>query len=66
MSALPAATLAVRPLARRLDTRTAALGGAALLAGGLVALAMLPRISNLLVALALAFCGAGLGLAVLR
>ena len=64
VSALPAATLAVRPLARRLDTRTAALGGAALLAGGLVALAMLPRISNLLVALALAFCGAGLGLAV--
>jgi predicted MFS family arabinose efflux permease len=64
VSALPAATLAVRPLARRLETRTAALGGAALLAGGLVALALLPRISNVLVALALAFCGAGLGLAV--
>ncbi|HEU0304583.1 MAG TPA: MFS transporter [Gaiellaceae bacterium] len=64
VSALPAATLAVRPLARRLDARTAALGGAALLAGGLVALALLPRISNALVALALAFCGAGLGLAV--
>ena len=64
VSALPAATLAVRPLARRLDPRTAALGGAALLAGGLVALALLPRISNVLVALALAFCGAGLGLAV--
>lgn len=64
VSALPAATLAVRPLVRQLDTRTAALGGAALLAGGLVALALLPRISNLLVALALAFCGAGLGLAV--
>jgi predicted MFS family arabinose efflux permease len=64
VSALPAATLAVRPLAARLDTRTAALGGAALLAGGLVALALLPRISNVLVALALAFCGAGLGLAV--
>ncbi len=64
VSALPAATLAVRPLARQLDTRTAALGGAALLAGGLVALALLPRISNVLVALALAFCGAGLGLAV--
>jgi hypothetical protein len=64
VSALPAATLAVRPLAARLDARTAALGGAALLAGGLVALALLPRISNVLVALALAFCGAGLGLAV--
>jgi MFS family permease len=64
VSALPAATLAVRPLGRRLERRTAALGGAALLAGGLVSLALLPRISNLLVALALAFCGAGLGLAV--
>jgi predicted MFS family arabinose efflux permease len=64
VSALPAATLAVRPLSRRLDARTAALGGAALLAGGLVALALLPRISNVLVALALAFCGAGLGLAI--
>jgi predicted MFS family arabinose efflux permease len=64
VSALPAATLAVRPLARRLDPRTAALGGAALLAGGLVALALLPGISNVLVALALGFCGAGLGLAV--
>ena len=64
VSALPAATLAVRPLARRLDARTAALGGAVLLAGGLVSLAVLPRISNVLVALALAFCGAGLGLAV--
>ncbi len=64
VSALPAATLAVRPLARGLETRTAALGGAALLAGGLVALALLPRISNVLVAIALAFCGAGLGLAV--
>ncbi len=64
VSALPAAALAVRPLERRLDGRTAALGGAALLAGGLVSLALLPRISNLLVALALAFCGAGLGLAV--
>ena len=64
VSALPAATLAVRPLSGRLDPRTAALGGAALLAGGLVALALLPRISNVLVAIALAFCGAGLGLAV--
>jgi MFS family permease len=64
VSALPLATLAVRPLASWLDVRTAALGGAGLLAGGLVALALLPRISNLLVAVALAFCGAGLGLAV--
>ena len=64
VSALPAATLAVRPLRARLPTRTASIGGALLLAGGLVALALLPRISELLVAAALAFCGAGLGLAV--
>jgi hypothetical protein len=38
--------------------------GALLLAGGLVALALLPTISNTLVAISLAFCGLGLGLAV--
>ena len=64
VTALPAAVLAVKPLAARLSTRTGAMGGSALLAGGLVALALLPRVSNGLVALALAFCGAGLGLAV--
>ncbi len=64
VSALPLAVLAVRPLAKALPVRTAAMGGAGLLAGGLVALALLPRISDALVALALAFCGAGLGLAV--
>jgi predicted MFS family arabinose efflux permease len=64
VSALPAATLAVRPLRARLETREASIGGALLLAGGLIALALLPRISELLVAVALAFCGAGLGLAV--
>ena len=35
-----------------------------LLAAGLLALALLPRVSNLLVAVALAFCGLGIGLAV--
>jgi MFS family permease len=64
VSALPAATLAVRPLTAALPASTAAVGGSLLLTGGLVALALLPRISELLVALALAFCGAGLGLAV--
>jgi MFS family permease len=64
VSALPAATLAVRPLTAALSQRLAVGGGALLLAAGLVALALLPRISNGLVALALAFCGAGLGLAV--
>jgi hypothetical protein len=52
VSALPAATFAVRPLHARLPARTAAIGGALLLAGGLVALALLPRISELLVAVA--------------
>ena len=64
VSALPIATLAVRPLAHRLDQRTAVWGGAVLLALGLVCLALLPRVSNVLVALSLAFCGAGIGLAV--
>ncbi|HKP17124.1 MAG TPA: hypothetical protein VJT84_01515, partial [Gaiellaceae bacterium] len=35
-----------------------------LLAAGLAALALLPRVSNVLVAVSLAFCGAGIGLAV--
>ena len=39
-------------------------GGVLLLAAGLLALALLPRVSNLLVAVALAFCGLGIGLAV--
>jgi predicted MFS family arabinose efflux permease len=64
VSALPAATLAVRPLAKRVALRTAICGGAALLALGLVALALLPSSSVAYVALALGFCGAGLGLAV--
>jgi predicted MFS family arabinose efflux permease len=64
VSALPVAALAARPLAAALTTRTAAAGGALLLAAGLVALALLPRVSSLLVAIALVFCGVGLGLAV--
>ncbi len=64
VSALPAATLAVRPLAGALEPWLAVVGGAALLAAGLVALALLPRVSNGLVAVALAFCGVGLGLSV--
>jgi hypothetical protein len=64
VSSLPAATVAVRPLARRLPARLAVAGGGVLLAEGLIALALLPRISEGLVAVALAFCGAGLGLAV--
>jgi MFS family permease len=64
VSVLPAATLAARPLGRWLGGITAIYGGAALVAGGLVALAMLPSPSALLAAGALAFCGIGVGLAV--
>jgi MFS family permease len=64
LSALPAATLAVRPVARGLSPTAAVGGGALLLAAGLASLALLPRVSNALVALSLAFCGTGIGLAV--
>ena len=56
--------LASRPLAARLAQRDAVAGGALLLAGGLGALALLPAVSDTLVAIALAFCGLGIGLAV--
>jgi predicted MFS family arabinose efflux permease len=64
VSALPAATIVSRPLARGLAPRTAVGGGALLLAAGLASLALLPRVSNALVAVSLAFCGLGIGLAV--
>ena len=64
VSVLPLATLASRPLGRRLSGLTAICGGAALVAAGLVALALLPSPSAWLAAAALAFCGLGLGLAV--
>jgi predicted MFS family arabinose efflux permease len=64
VSVLPAATLAARPLERRLPPLSAVCGGAALLAIGLVALALIPSSSAGYVIAALAFCGAGLGLSV--
>jgi predicted MFS family arabinose efflux permease len=64
VSVLPAATLASRPLGRRLGRITAICGGAALVTVGLVALALLPSPSAPLAAGALAFCGVGIGLAV--
>jgi predicted MFS family arabinose efflux permease len=64
VSALPAAALVARPLAGRLGRREAVAAGALMLAAGLVALALLPAISNTLVAVSLACCGLGLGLAV--
>jgi MFS family permease len=64
VSVLPAATLAARPLERRLAGPSAVSGGAALLAVGLVELALLPSASVGFAVGALAFCGVGLGLAV--
>jgi predicted MFS family arabinose efflux permease len=64
VSVLPAATLASRPLARRLRPLEAACGGAALLAIGLVALGVLPSASVGYAVAALSVCGVGLGLAV--
>ena len=64
VSALPAATLAARPLGRGLSRLQAVGGGALLLAAGLGSLALLPRVSNVLVAASLALCGTGIGLAV--
>lgn len=64
VSVLPAATLAVRPLERRLAGSVAVRGGAALLVGGLLGLALLPSTNVFFVLWALGLCGAGLGLAV--
>ena len=64
VSSLPAAALAARPLEARLTRVGALCGGAALLAGGLAGLALLPSADVALAVWALALCGAGLGLAV--
>jgi hypothetical protein len=64
VTALPAGALAARPLARLLTGVLDALGGAALLAAGLMALALLPASSPVYAVPALALCGVGLGLAV--
>jgi MFS family permease len=64
VSVLPAATLAARPLERRLPPLTAVYGGAGLLALGLVELALLPSASVGFTVAALTFCGIGLGLSI--
>ena len=64
VSALPVAALAARPLDRWLSPLAAVCCGAALLAAGLVGLALLPSASVWLAVWALLLCGAGLGLAV--
>jgi hypothetical protein len=63
VSALPLASLLARRLARGPADSLATIAGAALLALGLIALALLPRLGALLPLCALALCGAGLGLA---
>jgi MFS family permease len=64
VSALPLAGLAVRPLARSLSLVEGVVGGALLMAAGLLGLALLPASSALYAIPALAICGAGFGLAV--
>lgn len=64
VSVLPAATLAARPLERRLPRLTAVYGGAALLAIGLLQLALLPSASVGFTVGALVVCGLGLGLSI--
>jgi Major Facilitator Superfamily len=64
VSALPVAAVTARALGGELSARTAAAGGALLLAAGLLALALLPATSIVLVVVALALCGTGMGLAV--
>jgi predicted MFS family arabinose efflux permease len=62
VSALPVAALAARRLDRWLPPVMAVCAGAALLAVGLVGLALLPSASVWLLVWALLLCGAGLGL----
>jgi predicted MFS family arabinose efflux permease len=64
VSALPLAAVAARRLAAELSIRTATAAGSLLVTAGLVALALLPAVSAAIVAVALALCGAGMGLAV--
>jgi hypothetical protein len=64
VSVLPLATVASRPLQRGLGRPAAACAGSALVALGLVALAVLPSASLAYAMPALALCGVGLGLAV--
>ena len=64
VSTLPAGALLAHPLSTRLSSLAGAIGGAVLLALGLVGLALLPSSSVVYAGLSLALCGFGLGLAV--
>lgn len=63
VSALPVAALCARPLSARLSGLADVVGGSALLAAGLAALALLPASSAAYAVPALALAGVGLGLA---
>ena len=63
VSVLPIASARRRAAGRSLEDAFATIAGAALLALGLVALSLLPRLGAILPSCALAICGAGLGLA---
>jgi MFS family permease len=63
VSALPLAALCARPLSARLSGLADIVGGSALLAAGLVALALLPASDPAYAVPALALAGVGLGLA---
>jgi MFS family permease len=63
VSALPLAALCARPLSARLSGLADIVGGSALLAAGLVALALLPASDPVYAVPALALAGVGLGLA---
>jgi hypothetical protein len=64
LSSLPVGALAAHRLTRELSPWTGAAGGALLLAAGLAVLALLPATSTVIVVMALALCGTGMGLAV--
>jgi predicted MFS family arabinose efflux permease len=64
VSALPLAAVAAQRLRGQLSAGVSAAGGLLLLAGGLVALALLPAISPAIAIAGLALCGVGMGLAV--
>jgi MFS family permease len=64
VSAIPLAALLARPLAAGLPAVVAVCGGAVLLAGGLVGLALLPSTELGYALASFALCGFGLGLAV--
>jgi predicted MFS family arabinose efflux permease len=62
VSLLPLGALAAGPVAKRSAPQAAVAGGTLLLAAGLVAMALLPEPSLVLISAALSLCGLGIGL----